>query len=327
MFYIKTYLFALWMVMVSMNAFSNTDYPKIELDNKVIQVSIYLPDANRGYYRGTRFDWSGIIEKVAYASHLFYAPLHQEHNPLGHDHVSGPAEEFAMFNPMGFTEAKPGESFVKIGVGLLAKNESSDYQFNGAYALVRVGQWDINHGADWVSFEQELIGDRGWAYRYRKTIRLLSDRPELVIEHSLTNIGSKTIDINNYNHNFTIIDNVPYGPNYKVEFPFTSPQPMSINNKAWFRGNAIEVEKPLGGNSLWVEVFKGEDPGGYNAARVRNNKTGAAVEFTGDAPITRMVFWAVERAASPEPFIHIYLEPAQNMTWSSHYRFMVDGEG
>lgn len=326
MFPVKKLIIAVWILTHSMYAFANAEFPKLELDNGIIQVAIYLPDAGNGYYRGTRFDWSGIIERVDYDGHRFYAPLHTEHNPLRHDSVSGPAEEFAMFNPMGFAEAEAGESFVKIGVGLLAKGDSDEYQFHGDYRLIRAGEWDIEHGTDWVSFDQDLEGERGWAYRYRKTIRLAADQAGFVIEHRLENSGTKTIDINNYNHNFTLIDDVPYGPDYRVEFPFSTDESMPINNLAWFRANAIEVEKPLRQESLWIPVFEGTDPGGYNVALVRNNKTGAAVEFRGDAPITRMVFWAVERAACPEPFIRINLAPGQVKEWSSRYRFLVDGD-
>jgi hypothetical protein len=322
----KILIIAIWTLTQSMSVFAAMDYPKLELDNGVMQASIYLPDAGRGYYRGTRFDWSGIIERVDYAGHRFYAPLHTEHNPLGHDSVSGPAEEFAMFNPMGFAEAEAGESFVKIGVGLLAKGDSDEYQFHGDYRLIRAGEWKIEYGPDWVSFDQDLEGERGWAYRYRKSIRLVPGKSELVIEHRLENSGAKTIDINHYNHNFTLIDDIPYGPDYRVEFPFAIEEPVAINNLAWFRANAIEVDKPLQQDSLWIPVFEGADPGNYNAALVRNNKTGAAVEFRGDALITRMVFWAVERAACPEPFIDIHLIPGQSQEWSSRYRFIVEGD-
>lgn len=304
---------------------SSTDfeYPRAELDNGVIRVSIYLPDPVRGYYRGTRFDWSGIIRQVEYQDHRFYAPLHACHDPVGHDFVSGPAEEFAMFKPMGFEEANEGQSFVKIGVGLLMKGEDSGYSFDGSYRLMRAGDWDIAQGNNSVTFIQELRGERGWAYRYSKTIRLLSGRPELAIEHRLENTGEKIIDINNYNHNFTIIDDVPFGPDYRVEFSFTSDEPISINGLAWFRGNAIEAEKPLGEDSLWVELYDGEGRVDYNQAIVRNLRSGAAVEFRGDAPVTRMVFWAVERAACPEPFIELHLTPGQAREWSSHYRYSV----
>ena len=303
------------------------EYPRLQLDNDQLQVSIYLPDAERGFYRGTRFDWSGIIERVDHAGHRFYAPLHEKHDPYGHDHVSGPAGEFAMFQPMGFAEAAPGESFVKIGVGLLQKGESDKYLFNGDYRLLQAGEWNTQRSQDKVEFAQELQGERGWAYRYQKTIRLTPGQPEMVIEKRLENTGAKTIDIQYYNHNFTIIDDQPYGPDYQVEFPFATDVPIEINDIARFRGNAIELDAPLGDRSLWLPLFEGEDPGHYSAASVRNLRSGAAVQFKGDAAIHRMVFWAVERAACPEPFIRIRLEPGQTRSWSTRYRFSADAVG
>jgi hypothetical protein len=303
---------------------TESDYPRLQLDNGKLQVSLYLPDAERGYYRGTRFDWSGIIERVDYGGHRFYAPLHLQHNPLIHDSVGGPAGEFAMSNPMGFDEAESGESFIKIGVGLLAKDDSDEYRFDGDYRLLKAGDWQIEHDDGQVTFTQHLTGARGWAYRYQKVIRLDPDEAQFVIEQRLENIGDKTIDIDYYNHNFTLIDDVPYGPDYQVEFPFTASSPVSINDLARFQGKRITVDAPLGENSLWSQLFAGSDPGHYNAATVRNNLSGAEVSFEGDAPITRMVFWAVERAACPEPFIHILIEPGQHYQWNTRYRFSVD---
>ena len=298
-----------------------SEYPKLELENGEIRVSIYLPDAVHGYYRGARFDWSGIIEHVDTAHHRFYAPLHATHDPLRHDDVSGPAEEFAMFEPMGFDEAAPGESFVKIGVGLLRKSDDSEYGFYGDYEIIRAGEWDIEHGPDRVEFFQDLVGERGWAYSYRKTIRLEPGVPELVIAHRLENSGDKNIDIDNYNHNFSLVDGLPYGPDYRVEFPFTTTIPIRINDRAWFRDNLIEVPEPLGDGSLWIPLFEGEGRVEYNRAVVRHLPSGAAIEFTGDAPVTRMVFWAIERAACPEPFIRLQLAPGEVKEWSSRYRF------
>ena len=302
-------------------AMPESDYPKLELDNGEMRVSIYLPDPAHGYYRGTRFDWSGIIERVDTARHRFYAPLHATHDPHRHDCVSGPAEEFGMFEPVGYDEARPGESFAKIGVGLLRKGDNSEYRFDGDYELIRAGTWDIEHAADRVEFCQDFVGERGWAYRYLKTVRLVSGAPEMVIAHRLENTGTKGIDLYNYNHNFTLIDGLPYGPDYRVEFPFATTVPIGINECAWFRDNAIEVPEPLGDRSLWIPLFEGEGRVEYNRARVEHLPSGAAVEFTGDAPVTRMVFWAIERAVCPEPFIRLKLEPDGVEEWSSRYRF------
>lgn len=317
-------LIAMAVIFHSVNTLAAADYPRLELDNGVMRVSILLPDAERGYYRGTRFDWSGIIERVEYDDHRFYAPLHPQHDPTRHDSVSGPVGEFAMFEPMGFAEAAPGEPFVKIGVGVLAKDDGSEYRFDSNYRLLRAGRWQIDSAADRVTFLQRLEAGHGWAYRYRKTIRLLPGRPELVIEQRLENRGAKTIDISYYNHNFTIIDDTPYGPDYSVEFPFATAEPRSLNDLAWFHGNRIQVEKALGDNSLWMPVYEGEGRVDYNGASVRNNRSGAAVEFVGDAPLTRMVFWAVERAACPEPFIRIHVAPGQAQQWSTRYLFSSD---
>ena len=46
----------------------------------------------------------------------------KNYNPNLHDSIGGPAEEFAMFNPMGFSEAE-------IGVGLLAKGRGKTISF------------------------------------------------------------------------------------------------------------------------------------------------------------------------------------------------------
>ena len=297
------------------------DYPKLTLDNGVISVGVYLPDAARGYYRGTRFDWSGIIERVDCGDHRFYAPLHSTHDPVGHDYVSGPAEEFAMTNPSGFAQATAGDPFVKIGVGVLRKGEDLQYRFDGPYDLLRAGDWDIEQAPSRVAFMQDLQAGDGWAYRYRKTLSLVPGRAELRIDHSLENTGMNTIDIDHYNHNFTLIDDTPYGPDYRVEFPFATGKPVPITDLGWFRENAIEVDRPLGDESIWIPVYEGGAPVA-NSARICNQRTGAADEFEGDAPLARMVFWAVERAACPEPFIRIHLAPGQAMDWCYHYRYL-----
>ncbi len=301
--------------------------PMLELKSADLNVSLYLPDAETGFYRGTRFDWSGIIERVEYGGHRFYGPWRTPHDPTGHDFVSGPAEEFGMDSPMGFAEAKEGESFVKVGVGLLRKGSEEKYRFHGQYEIIRPGEWMVEHGETWVDFRQNFTGERGWAYRYHKRIELASDRPGFAISHRLENTGEKTIDINHYNHNFTLIDGVPYGPDYSVEFPFSTAEPQAIRDSlAFFRENRIDVEKKLGENSLFVHVYEKPGPVQYNAGKVRNNKTGAEVSFKGDTPIIKYNFWAVETAACPEPFIGIYLKPGQVQEWTNEYTFAVDDE-
>ena len=302
------------------------DYPMLELKNDQVTMALYLPDAENGFYRGTRFDWSGIIARVEYKGHTFYGPWRTPHDPTGHDFVSGPAEEFGMDNPSGFSEVEEGGAFVKVGVGLLRKS-GSRYRFHGEYEIIRSGEWSIEKGPDWVEFFQDFTGEREWAYRYTKRIELSGDRPGFTISHRLENSGGKRIDINHYNHNFTLIDAVPYGPDYTVTLPFSTEEPREIKAKyADFVEDRIVVHQPLEDNSLWTQLQTGVGPADYNAATIRCNATGAAVKFKGNAPIMKYNFWSVATAACPEPFVHIDIEPGGVQEWAIDYTLMVDGD-
>jgi len=103
-------------------------YPAIELSNDLVTARVFLPDASRGYYRGSRFDWSGLVGQVRYEGHTYFSGLDCEHDPNNNNEILGTAEEFGMgINglppPLGYEQAAPGETFLKIGVGLLEKIE------------------------------------------------------------------------------------------------------------------------------------------------------------------------------------------------------------
>lgn len=37
-----------------------------------LRAEVYLPDATNSFYRGTRFDWFGVIGSLTYAGHDFF---------------------------------------------------------------------------------------------------------------------------------------------------------------------------------------------------------------------------------------------------------------
>src|SRR5262249_25083009 len=115
--------------------------PTAEIRNDRIRVKLYLPDAGRGYYRGTRFDWSGMIGGLEYAGHRYYGPWFDRIDPPVRDFTyagaeivvgrasgaTGPAEEFVTGDTaLGFEEAAPGGAFGKIGGGALRKPHDAE---------------------------------------------------------------------------------------------------------------------------------------------------------------------------------------------------------
>src|ERR1051326_4551853 len=68
-------------------AVSAAGAPEATISNGVIKAKLYLPDVKEGFYRGTRFDWSGVINSLEYAGHNFYGPWFTKSDPSVRDFV------------------------------------------------------------------------------------------------------------------------------------------------------------------------------------------------------------------------------------------------
>src|SRR5262245_45054981 len=232
--------------------------PEATISNKQLKVEMYLPDPVNGFYKGARFDWSGIINSVEFAGHTFYGRWFSKIDPTVRDvsykdddilvsvntSAMGPAEEFQT--PLGYDNAKQGDSFVKIGVGVLRKRDDTRYAFANVYDIVDHGKWTVNHTATSVEFTQELDDKAtGYAYLYKKTIRLIDDKPEMVIEHSLKNTGKLAIKSVLYNHNFTLFDRLPTADiTITVPYEIKSTRPPD-SNAAVITGNQFAYAKAV----------------------------------------------------------------------------------
>src|SRR5579859_7373763 len=115
------------------------DFPAVEISNGPgrIRAQLLLPNPDTGYYRGTRFDWSGVIASLEYKGHNYYGKWFDKYDPKTHDAIMGPVEEFRTNDSaLGYEQAKPGETFIKIGVGVLRKPDEPAYKFSSPYEIV-----------------------------------------------------------------------------------------------------------------------------------------------------------------------------------------------
>jgi hypothetical protein len=170
------------------------EFPQAEISNGQIHAKLYLPDPQRGYYQATRFDWSGVISSLIWDGHNYFGNWFEKHDPTLHDSISGPVEEFLTDKvALGYLEARPGEPFVKIGVGALRKPDESSYSSFTTYEILNTGKWSTKKGSNWITFIQEFPDTSGYAYIYRKKIWLQKGKPVLVLEHTLKNTGRKVM--------------------------------------------------------------------------------------------------------------------------------------
>lgn len=295
------------------------EFPQAEIANGSIRARLYLPDAQQGYYRATRFDWSGVIPSLEYKGHSYFGQWFEKYDPKTHDAIAGPVEEFGA---LGYQEAEVGGKFVKIGVGTLVKPQERAYSSFRTYDIADPGKWSVRSGPDFVEFTHELKDTAGYAYVYRKTVRLAKDRPEIVIEHSLKNTGAKAIETNVYEHNFYMLDGKPTGPDIVVKFPFTVQAARDLRGLAEIRGKELVYLQELQtGQTAQSDLTGFGDSAGDYDIRVENRKTGAGVRQVGDRPMARINFWSIRTTVCPEAYVNVKAEPGKETTWSIRYEF------
>jgi len=310
------------------SATSIEDFPSAEISNGLIKVKLYLPDTANGYYRATRFDWSGVMPDLEYNGHHYFDNWNQSaYSPKLNDAIMGPVQEFG---PLGYNEVKPGESFVKIGVGGLKKIEERSYRYAFTYEIINPGKWTVKKKKDRITYTHDLTDPSGYSYQYTKVIQLLKGKPMMVLQHTLKNTGTKIINTNVYDHNFFVIDNEPSGPNMKMSFPFEAKAIDKGNGSlkgfgtiAYIKDKSIIYTRTLNkGEQVYSSGLEGfgntsED---YNI-RIENTKTGAGVKITSDQALEKLVYWACPTTACPEPYIRLNVEPGKEIKWTYNYEF------
>jgi hypothetical protein len=310
--------------------------PQVQIQNKQLTLIIYPPDPTDGFYKGTRFDWSGVIGDLEFGGHHLYQPWFASTDPTVRDFVykdasiiaapnsamTGPVEEFQT--PVGYDTAKPGENFLKIGVGILRKGDDTPYQFGKHFDLVDGGKWTVTKTKTSVTFQQ-VLGDSSsdYGYIYTKTIRLVGDTGSLVIEHHLKNTGKLPLKSKLYDHNFLTMDGLSVGTAYSITVPYKL-DPKRLPD--------VRFARVDGSTAVYVADLQGQDRvqfglEGYSADakdydfRIVNKAAKVQVRIVGDRPLVGASLWSIRAVMAVEPFIDIAADPGNEMTWSYTYTY------
>jgi len=245
--------------------------------------------------------------------------------------ITGPAEEFVSNGTgLGFDEAKAGGTFIKIGVGVLRKPDDAKYSAYRLYPIQDGGKWSVRRKLDSVEFRHELADpSTGYAYIYRKTVSVVGDKPQMVLDHSLRNTGTRPIQTSVYNHNFLYLDQQPPGPDFLITVPFkiSTPQPTA-GGLAEIQDNQISFTKTLTGKDRVYLDIRGFGPDAKDyAVQIENRRVGAGLRTTADRPLSRLALWAIRAPLSVEPFINMSIEPGAEFTWRISYEYYMIPKG
>ncbi|THV57784.1 hypothetical protein EZV76_14420 [Flagellimonas alvinocaridis] len=304
--------------------------PQVKIHNENIIATLYLPDKDKGYYRASRFDWAGVIPKLEYKGHAYFGQWFKDYDPLSHDAIMGPVEDFKA---VGFEQAKAGEVFLKIGVGLLKKDDGKSHSFSKTYDIIDYGKRKVKVRTNAVTFHHEITSE-GYSYNYEKKVKLIKDKPQLVLQHRFKNTGKLPIESLVNNHNFFVMDGIPIGPGYSVIFPFTltdkdgvpyasSAEKTGLKDYAKIEGNKVVFTKELIDDFAQIRPAFGydyNDPKDYDI-RLENREAGIGVRITCDQPISSLAVWSAPQTICPQPYINVKVAPGEVFTWTITYTF------
>jgi enterochelin esterase-like enzyme len=313
--------------------------PAVTIKNGQISAKVYLPDAQKGFYRGTRFDWAGVIGSLTYRGHDFYMPWFRGMSPSVRDIVfqdgaaiagpntaaTGPVEEFnAEGGALGYAQAAPGGLFLKIGVGVLRRPDDTAYVPFRLYPMVDAGKRTNAVKADRVELTHEVAEPgSGYGYHYTKIIRLEKDQPVMVIEHVLRNTGRKPIVSTVYNHNFLNIDGVgtTQGLALSTAFAMKVEQPLSAELAEITDRQFTYRTTPTGDQRIGARLSGfGTSAADYDFHIFDSNRA-AGLRITSDQPLERVVLWSIKPVMAIEPFIKMSIAPGESFKWSYRYAF------
>ncbi len=310
--------------------------PHAELANGLITAVVMLPDAEKGFYRGTRFDWSGIVAHVAYEGHTFFGGRVDDDGVVQRGYSLGTSDEFKVSLPLGAPQTQPADAAgngepaplpprnIRIGVGI----QEPYWEQRGRgkprlrWRLAKAFPWEVERGKDFVEFRQS-VREGPWGYEYLKRVQLVAGKPAFTIARRFRNTGGEPIRCEHYCHNWTRIDGQTIGRQYHMEFSF-APRPQGDPNerKVARALAAVEGRKLLHGGDLWAQLGPQRSPAD-NCVTLVNTAAGAAMRLRGDWTPTAFNIYVKPGEACPEPFIYLDLKGGDERQWTSRYEFVL----
>lgn len=278
-----------------------------------------------------RFEAAGVVEQVCLdGTWRFCEP---EQRIAGRVTCSGTGlcGEYVWDELAG--EAAPGEQFPKLGVGLLTQRpEGGPYNMWRHYET-RPFPLSARFEADRAVFVQEPLPCLGVAARITKTVGL--NGTCLYTETALENLGSRPLQLREYQHNFVSLNGEPVGPGYRLTLPMDGEieqiadaaydvRDFRLRRSGFMRadGDSIVWNKPMDGHGwhkVTTEASLHPERGAY--WKLTHDRLPLSVcEELSFAP-QELVLWGVEHCICTELYIPIEVQPGQTFRWKRQWRF------
>lgn len=274
----------------------------IILENEFLKIVLFNTDNKEDKHFSTRFSHLGYIKQITdkKSGKSFLTMPFETFKAF---HGEGFPDEFEM--PLRYDEAKVGEGFVKIGVGVEKKREEKPYTNWDEHEIIKKAENKVKKLEDEVIYTQSLKFG-GFSYEYEKTVKLIGN--SFVIEHTLKNEGEKTIKTLWYSHPF--FDIALFEEKITLDIPIGY---NLINGKINNDGILVDEESKKGICFNWRVSENAENK------QILLSKENTVYSAKGDFDFHELQIYVNEKAVSVEPKKIIELNQGEMFSWSTIY--------
>lgn len=302
-------------------AAASTTTPTRVVRGERLTVEIMDPNHPERYHRGERFSPVANVLRVRMDGVDFLHAPEDGHDPYADN--GGLAMEFdnAKFGPPGFLEAKIGEGFVKVGVGVLRKADEL-YHYGRRQEVIERARTEVGWREDGADFRQVCAGVNGYAYTLDASVRI--DGPALEIMYRLSNTGARRFSTRQYAHNYFRFGLDRMDGGLEVEFPFDFDPVLHEGARDVRQAGRTLIYPPLREEYANVTVPILYHYWDDNVLLARHRPTGRAI-LARTSMLGPHVFIHQRPAyISPEQFVVLRLLPGESAEWRRRYVFIVD---
>lgn len=285
-----------------------------KISNQLLEISIDLPAEN---YQAARFDWTGKIAEVSFRG-VHLTTEEQLHSKMPNTLGRGFYNEFGIETAIGFAEAKTGEWFHKIGVGLLKKT-SDHYLFHHPYEIDPCAFSVIKQDQK-ITIHCKSALANGYAYELQKEIELFESG--FLVKYELLNCGQKRITTDEYSHNFLSIGNNFVGRQDILKFSFPlNPEHFNeyLNPKDVVRFNEQEITFSIAPSTPFFFSEICNEHALTKSWKLENNEHKIGLLETTSFLASKVNLWGCTHVISPELFVKIDVAPGETQSWWRKY--------
>ncbi|MBN1542432.1 hypothetical protein JW992_09825 [candidate division KSB1 bacterium] len=297
------------------DAYLAQDWPKIELRSGDLELDLFKPNTDKGYYRGTRYDWGNQIAQIRYKGHTFFTQQPPKHDPTHADHGIGILWEFNPSVPLFPSLRHTPDLLIRPGIGRIQIDDDS------RLSVAEPANWNVSNGQTWAIVENSLVHGKEGGYFHGKRIRLMP--PNTVeIQSIVENIGREILEgelIIDYRFS---IDHSPIDSDYLLRLAREIPLPEFDPQEWQVTEGTIKVARPLK-KSTSQSALVSDSPSEQVMAifQLENSRAAMGVQVHCTLPAERLEIEATDRVMGPQSRHRFQIKSGQTLEWRTVLTF------